>query len=216
MEYIDKKDLFGIFTSIRDVIRINRDELIRLDSELGDGDLGLTMVKGFDSIVENLGNYADETDIGKLLKKAGFIMSDAVPSTMGTFLSIAILKSGDAVKGKDKIEPADMPVMLRNAIDAMVQRGKAKKRGDKTILDALFPALDELEAALSAGKPIKDAVGAAYTGAKRGTEETKKMKSTVGKAAVYQEQSIGKQDPGATVGMYIFEGIYKYLSGQKA
>lgn len=212
-KYLGKKDVVGIFSSVRDKIRENKAELIRLDSELGDGDLGLTMDKGFTEVVDNFSNLEKESNLGIFFKKAGLAMAKAVPSTMGTFLSLGLIKAGDAIMGKESITLEDAVEMLKAAIGIMVQKGKAKKRGDKTILDAFFPALDELEKACARKETLAAAFAMASEGAKKGAESTKLMKSTTGKAAIYGEKSIGKQDPGATVGMFIFEGITAYLGG---
>ncbi|MHB8065652.1 MAG: dihydroxyacetone kinase subunit L [Ruminiclostridium sp.] len=208
---IVKKDIIDIFFLIFQKIKENKDELTRLDSELGDGDLGITMYDGFSAICDSFGKFENVKDMGILFKKIGFVMGETVPSTMGTLLSIGLVKAGDVVKDKEVITLEDTPLMLSNVIAAMVQRGKAKNRGDKTILDALYPALTELENAVKAKSSLREAFENASSGAKAGVEATKLMKSTVGKAAIYGDQSIGKQDPGATVAMYIFEGIANYF-----
>ncbi|MGI6586236.1 MAG: dihydroxyacetone kinase subunit DhaL [Lutisporaceae bacterium] len=209
MDYIDKKDMIGIFNEIRKIFSEQKEELLKLDSAIGDGDLGLTMEAGFDRICENFSNLEPEEDMGVLLKKSGFAMAAAAPSTMGTLIATAIMKSGDVVKGKTCIDRQDIPEMIKNAIVGIEQRGKAQ-RGEKTILDALYPTLESCEAAVNKDLPLAEIFRLAYEGAKKGVEDTKAMQSVHGKAAVYREKTIGKQDPGATAGMYIFKGIYEY------
>ena len=214
MEALKKADIISIFRFIRDNMENHKDELTRLDSELGDGDLGLTMCKGFQVICNDCDQHKDETDIGAFIKLLGLAMSDAVPSTMGTLLSLGIIKSRKAVAGKQEIEAADTAKMLSAAADAISTCGKTR-RGDKTILDALYPALDSLQAKLQQNCSLKEAIGAALDGAEAGAANTKNMKSTIGKAAVYGEQSIGKQDPGATVAVIILEGIFNFLNSSR-
>ncbi|HOS68976.1 MAG TPA: dihydroxyacetone kinase subunit DhaL [Bacillota bacterium] len=209
MDCIDKKDLIGIFNEIRKVFSEQKEELLRLDSAIGDGDLGLTMEAGFMKICENFSNLEAEEDMGVLLKKSGFAMAAAAPSTMGTLIATAIMKSGDAVKGKACIDRQDIPEMIKNAIAGIEQRGKAK-RGEKTILDSLYSAYESCEAAVKNDLPLTEVFRVTYEGAKKGVEDTKAMQSVHGKAAVYREKTIGRQDPGATAGMYIFKGIYDY------
>lgn len=210
MDSLNNENVAAILVSVKDRIKEKKQELTKLDSELGDGDLGLTMDKGFSAICSSLEKYKGEPDIGKFIKQLGFCMADAVPSTMGTLLSIGIIKAGGTVAGKPEITIEDLPDMLRSAADTISMRGKTK-RGDKTILDAMYPALDEMQKAVSQKASFKNIFEAALSGARAGAESTKQMKSTIGKAAVYGDQSIGKQDPGATVMVHIFEGICNYF-----
>jgi dihydroxyacetone kinase-like protein len=210
MEKLCRRDIEGIFLEIRKVITRNKDMLISLDSAVGDGDLGLTMEKGFSKICDNMISIELAAGIGIFLKKSGFAMAGAAPSTMGTLVATGIMKAGDAVREKEFIELADFPGMLREAIEGIEQRGKAK-RGEKTLLDSLYPALEALDTAVKEGRGFSEACLAAYDGAKKGVESTKSMKAVHGKAAVYGEKSLGKQDPGATAGMLIFDGICRYL-----
>lgn len=211
MDCIIKSDLIGIFYEIRNLIVEQKGELLRLDSVMGDGDLGLTMEAGFEKICENFCKLESENDIGIFLKKSGFAMAAAAPSTMGTLMATAIMKSGDAVKGKQCIEKSDIHMMIKNAIEGIEQRGKAK-RGEKTILDSFYPAYEGSVQAIDEDKSLLEVFRMAYEGARKGVENTKTMQSVHGKAAVYREKTIGKQDPGATAGMYVFEGIYAYFS----
>lgn len=98
--------------------------------------------------------------------------------------------------------------MGKAAVDGVMQRG-GSKIDDKTMLDALAPAINALEQSLSENKTLAEAQQAAYQASIEGVEKTKTLKSVHGRAAYYNEQSIGKQDPGATAVMYIFRGIAK-------
>lgn len=212
MEFIEKKDVIDIFHAISDKIHLNKDMLISLDAQLGDGDLGLTMDEGFSRIADSLNTSLDIADIGKLIKKCGLVMSDAAPSTMGTLLAIGMIRAGDSAIGKEKLMLPDICTMLKNAIDAIIQRGRVKGQGGKTILDALIPAYDALTEADKRHKSVKAALTDAYEAAKDGSESTKNMKSTVGKAAVYGEKSIGLIDPGSVVITLIFECIADFVN----
>jgi dihydroxyacetone kinase-like protein len=210
MDYINKSNVIGIFYEINNTIQEKKEELLTLDSLIGDGDLGLTMSAGFGKICENFSKLETENDIGIFLKKSGLAMAGAAPSTMGTLMATAIMKSGDAVQGKWHIDKQDIPNMLKNAIAGIEQRGKAQ-RGQKTILDLFYPVYESCQYAVNEDKSLQEVFRMAYDAAKKGVEDTKTMQSVHGKAAVYREKSIGKQDPGATVGLYIFEAIYAYF-----
>lgn len=214
MNKLYKKDIMGIFEEIKKLMIERKDDLISLDSVIGDGDLGLTMSEGFTKICENFEKIQNEKTIGNFLMKAGFVMANAVPSTMGTLIATAIMKSGSNLKEKELIETSDIIGMFRNSIEAVEKRGKSK-RGEKTLLDAFYPAMEEADKALSSEMKLVYISEMAYNGAKKGVEETKNMQSVHGKAACFGVKTIGHQDPGATVVMYIMEGIYNYIKSMK-
>lgn len=205
METIRKEELTKIFDAVLASMEAAKEELIELDGAMGDGDLGLTMCSGFRVVTEEI-RKLDETDIGKLLLKLGMKMNAAVPSTMGTLVSTCFVKAAPKAKGKTEVTLADLIAMGKGAIAGVMERGKTKA-GDKTMLDALAPAVDALEAASVAGKSMKDAWQDAFEAAKEGVEKTKTMQSIHGRAAYYREKSVGRQDPGATAIMYIVRGI---------
>ena len=205
MEFIDKIKLKEILGHIVKSMEDAKEELIALDGAMGDGDLGLTMCKGFESIYQEIDNL-EETDMGKLMMKLGMKMNSVVPSTMGTLISTCFVKSAPKAKGKTKLSLSDLSIMGRAAVDGVMQRG-GSKIGDKTMLDALHPAIVALEEAVLKNKTMSEAQKDAYHAAIKGVEQTKSLKSVHGRAAYYNEQSIGRQDPGATAVMYIFRGI---------
>ena len=211
MEEFKTEDIKKIFKSIRDTILKNKDYLTELDSRMGDGDLGLTMNNGFAAIVDEIEKISED-DIGILLMKSGMIMANAVPSTMGTLVATAIIKAGKTVKGKQQIGLKDTIDMGSAAIDGIMQRGKAK-RGEKTILDSLYPALEALQDVYKSKGTFSEAWEKAYEGAAKGVLETKKMKSVHGRAGWYAEKTVGYQDPGAMAGAFIIEGIRNYICG---
>ncbi|MCK4258458.1 MAG: dihydroxyacetone kinase subunit L [Halanaerobiales bacterium] len=199
-----------IMDSVNDIIHENRDYLIELDAAMGDGDLGLTMCKGFDASKESIHQFAGQ-DIGKALFQAGMAMTNASPSTMGTLMATAIMRSGKAIFGKEEIELKDISDMGFAAIQGIKDRGKAKQ-GDKTILDALIPAVEALKEASYLEKTFKVAFEDAYKASNEGLEATIEMVSHHGKAYCYGDKSRGKQDPGATVAMLITKAIRNYFS----
>lgn len=207
MEFVDKLKLKEILGNIVESMENAKDELITLDGAMGDGDLGLTMCKGFEALYQEIDNL-EENDMGKLLMKLGMKMNSVVPSTMGTLISICFIKSASKVKGKNKLNLDDLAKMGRAAVEGVMQRG-GSKIGDKTMLDALDPAIIAIEKAVLENKTMHEAHQAAYQAAIEGVEKTKMLQSVHGRAAYYSEQSIGKQDPGATAIMYIFRGIAK-------
>lgn len=199
------EDLRTQFKVISAHINANKDLLIELDSALGDGDLGLTMSTGFEAAVEALEADAGE-DLGKTLMQVGMAVNNKAPSTMGTLISSAILRAARVVKGKAEFDDQDCVEMAKAAVQGIEDRGKAE-RGDKTILDSLIPAVEALEARLQEGASIKEALEDAAQAAKEGFEATAEMVSQKGRGHYYGEKSRGHKDPGAAVGMLIFEAL---------
>jgi phosphoenolpyruvate---glycerone phosphotransferase subunit DhaL len=208
MERFTRSDIKGIFSRLSAIMLENRDWLIELDGALGDGDLGITMSSGFAKVAETLGG-SEEGDIGKLLAQAGMVMAKTVPSTMGTLLASGFMRGGKALAGKGELDLKDFLLFLEGFDEAIMARGKSKP-GDKTILDSLNPAVLALGDALRSGASLGEGLDSAFQAAKKGVEDTKAMVSKHGRAAYYQEKSLGHQDPGATVGMLIIEGFADY------
>ncbi|MBM7871212.1 dihydroxyacetone kinase-like protein [Clostridium pascui] len=209
MDKLNGNDIKSIFKSIRDVVDLNKAYLIELDGIMGDGDLGITMSFGFNKITEALDNLNIE-DIGMFIMKAGMIMADEAPSTLGTLVATGMIKGGKALKGKKEIDLEDIIEANKSALNGMMERGKSK-RGNKTILDSLFPALDALIESKNRGKNLQEAFNEAYKASREGVENTKIMKSVHGRAAFYGDKSIGNIDAGAVLGSYLYEGSNNYI-----
>lgn len=210
METLTARDFKAIFASLAALMEQEKDALCQLDQAIGDGDLGLTMSKGFRAVADAVAGI-EEPDVGQLLVKAGLVMASTVPSTMGTLLGTGFIRAGKEVVGKQQLSLADIASSMRAMVDGISARGKAKP-GDKTILDALHPAAEAMAEAAEAGKPLAEGLAAGYRAAQEGLEATKAMISQHGKAACFQEKTIGLQDPGATVGMLLMRTLAEYVA----
>jgi phosphoenolpyruvate---glycerone phosphotransferase subunit DhaL len=209
MQKLNINDIKYIFKEIKLTMIENRDYLIELDGAMGDGDLGITMVEGFNAIV-NETDKITENDIGVVLGRLGMIMANSAPSTLGTIIATAIMKSGKQVRGMTEISLEDIVKMGEAAVEGIKQRGKAEE-GEKTILDSIVPAVNALKGELKPEYSLESAFENAYHVSLNGAESTKNMISKHGRAAWYGEKSIGRLDPGATAGMLIFKAIYSYI-----
>lgn len=209
METLDAQAIRAILARLAALMAEKQDELTELDGVIGDGDLGLTMSKGFRAVTEALEGL-EETDVGRVLGKAGLVMAAAVPSTMGTLLATGLMRSGKAAMGKQAVGLADFAVLMNDFVEGLMARGKARP-GDKTIIDALHPAAQALRSAADGGKTLAEGFALAYQAARQGVEATKQMLSQHGKAACFQERSLGRQDPGATVGMFLMQVFAEYV-----
>lgn len=205
MKNINKSFFKNIIEEILNVMNEEKEYLIELDGAMGDGDLGLTMTTGFKAVYEEIDNI-DSDDLGAIIMKLGIKMNSVAPSTMGTLISACFLKSAKEVKGKTEIDLSDMAKMGRSSVNGVMERGKAKV-GDKTMLDALNPAVEAIEKSLEDNLELEETFEKAYEAAKAGVEHTKTLKSVHGRAAYYGDKSLGHPDSGAVAVMFIFKGI---------
>jgi len=203
MSSLSKDDIINILQNLKQLFNDNRDYLVELDARMGDGDLGLTMSKAFTAVYDELRDTT-ETDIGKLLMKAGMLMAKAAPSTMGTLMGTGFMRGGKAVSGKAELTTADLAEFFQAFVKGIMERGKAKP-GEKTIIDSLKPAADTLME--SKGKDIVTALQAALRSSQNGLESTKNMVAQHGRIAYYKEQSKGQEDPGAVAGVILIKGF---------
>jgi len=197
-------DLQGIFADLSRTMAENFDVLTELDAAAGDGDLGITMSKGF-AAAAKAAEACTEKDAGRLLLVAGMAIAREAPSTLGTLIASGFMKAAKEVTGKDAITLADSARALSGFVHGIMDRGKCKP-GEKTIVDALLPAVEALQTA----SPEQSFAGAwqqALTAAEKGLESTKQMKAVHGRAAYQGQNSIGKLDPGATVGILLVKTI---------
>ena len=187
----------------------NADYFAQLDSVAGDGDFGYSLRSGFEVVVADYDTF-DRSTIGALLKKIGFVMSGKVGGVSGPIWGTAFLRAAAAAGDRTEITPEEVIAMLRASIAGIMQRGDASL-GDKTLLDALVPAVDSLEASLADPATVGDhgvaAIQAAADVAVQAAEDTKPMIAKRGRAAYTGERSIGSVDAGATAVGVILQAI---------
>lgn len=197
--------LCKIITSISDIMTENKDYLVSLDQQNGDGDLGISMSSGYEA-VKNYVIASEERDLGKLLMKCSSVFNEAAPSSLGTITAFGFMGMAKALKGKEDATFAECADALDAGLNKIMEKAKSKP-GEKTILDALYPAIEVLKN--NDGSDKVAALKSAAEAAAEGSENTKNMKSVHGRAAYYAEKSIGTLDGGSVVGKLIFEAIYK-------
>jgi phosphoenolpyruvate---glycerone phosphotransferase subunit DhaL len=169
------------------------DELRDLDQALGDGDLGVTISLGAGAVIEALEQLPEDATAAELAKACAKAFANANPSTMAALVAGGLLAGSKTLVDSTEPSQADAARFVRAAGDNIALRGKTQL-GDKTILDAIMPAADALEA----GSDSVAALDAAVVGAARAVADTKALQSRRGRASWLQERSIGLQDPGAT------------------
>ena len=212
---MNAKSLAGAMLSISRLMTENRDYLVELDQQNGDGDLGIYMAAGFKAVSDYLaavladgspadGSSAGEKDLGKLFFRASGLFNEAAPSSLGTILSIGLLGMAKALKGKEEAGLEEIAAAMEAGLAAIMEKAKSKP-GEKTVLDALCPAVQALKS--SGGLTEAEVWTKAAQAAARGSESTKAMKPVHGRAVYYGEKGVGILDGGSAAGRLIFEGI---------
>ena len=172
----------------------NRDHLTELDAAIGDADHGSNMDRGMKAAVAALDETPPATP-GALFKKVGMTLISTVGGASGPLFGTFFLRMGTSLRRHRPGDAADFAAALRAGVDGVVARGKAEA-GDKTMYDALAPAVDALDAALDAGASLPAALEAAGDAAAAGRDATTPMLARKGRASYLGERSVGHQDPG--------------------
>lgn len=178
------------------VLHENRDYLTQLDSPIGDADHGINMDRGFKAVAEKLPTVAN-MDIGSILKTVGTTLVSTVGGASGPLYGTAFLRAGMATAGKNELYEADVVTMLEAALEGIKTRGKAQP-GEKTMVDALTPALAAMKEAEQQNRGMSQLLRRGSDAAEAGVKATIPLLATKGRASYLGERSIGHQDPGAT------------------
>jgi len=181
---------------ICDAIEQEKDYLSELDGAIGDGDHGVNMAKCFREVKKKLPESQGKDTEG-ILKDVGMVVLNSVGGAMGALYGTFFLKLAQASSGKKAIQLNDLVEMFQTAEQGILDIGKAKV-GDKTLVDALSPAVRSLEDSRDKGLSLSEALTALETAAKMGMESTKDMIAKIGRASRLGERTIGHQDAGAT------------------
>lgn len=204
--------IYQCLQKIGNSIVANKEFLTDLDRAIGDADHGANMARGFTEVMNNVPQ--DEENIGAALKKTGMTLLSKVGGASGPLYGTAYMKAAGAVQGKTELTVEDLKAMLEAAIGGIKLRGKAE-RGEKTMLDALEPALDALTGAIEKGEDRDTCLNQMCDAAREGVEFTKTIRATKGRASYLGDRSIGHQDPGATSSLLTLEAIRDFYAENK-
>ena len=188
-------------TKIAQLMEESADELNAADGLLGDGDLGITMVRGFREIIEVRDSLPD--DVGMALFQCAKAFTKSSGSSYGTLLATGLMSVAKKKKGQQEIQVEEISALLNEALDAMKQRGKAEL-GDKTVLDVIA-ASSQAAKDQSDGSSVLIAINDAVTST---IDEFRSRQSKIGRARIFSEKSIGLDDPG----MLAFRKMLEALS----
>jgi phosphoenolpyruvate---glycerone phosphotransferase subunit DhaL len=192
-------DLAQLTAWIREYARVineNGQLLTDLDAAIGDADHGINMDRGMTAVIGALDDAAPD-DMAALCKQVGMTLVKSVGGASGPLYGTFFLRMGAALGPGDSVDAADFAKALRAGVEGIVQRGRAEA-GDKTMFDALEPALDALDAALASGSGLAAALADATVAAEKGRDATQSMVARKGRASYLGQRSVGHVDPGAT------------------
>jgi dihydroxyacetone kinase-like protein len=192
-------------------VKEQRDYLTQLDSAIGDADHGVNLDRGFSTVVTKLPAVADK-DIGSILKTVGTTLVSTVGGASGPLYGTAFLRAGMATADRFELSADDLVVALEAALEGIQTRGKST-RGEKTMIDAIGPAVDALKAARAAGDELPAALRKSVAACEEGMKATIPMLATKGRASYLGERSIGHQDPGATSAHLMATAMLEVVEG---
>jgi phosphoenolpyruvate---glycerone phosphotransferase subunit DhaL len=174
----------------------NREYLTQLDSAIGDADHGINMNRGMQAVLGKM-DAGRQADVGALLKTVGMTLVSTVGGAGGPLYGTFFLQMGASAAGKPELSPDDWAAALAAGVAGVQRRGKAEL-GDKTMIDALVPAVEAVKSALAEGSALDEALRRSAEAAREGMTATIPLVARKGRASYLGERSANHQDPGAT------------------
>ena len=205
------EDLVEILKLISNKLIEHEKLLTDLDSIIGDGDCGSGIKRGFEAVLNMLPLVSDSGS-GEILKKTGFTLASTIGGTSGAVLGTGFMELGRAIGTIENLSLKDWATAAKSALDKIKIRGENTVVGDKTLVDALEPAVIKIsEFAEKGNSDIREMLELAYSEAKKGSESTKDMVARKGRASYLGERTRGNVDPGSVVICLIFEAALDFF-----
>lgn len=204
---ITRDNVLSWIRACAQVIAENKEYLISLDAAIGDADHGANMHRGFQAVIGKLSDVADK-DIGTIFKTVGMTLISTVGGAGGPLYGTFFIQAGMSTQGKVELSLSEWAAALDAATKGVISRGKAAV-GDKTMIDALDPAVQALKDLVDAHPPIPQALAASSEAARKGMESTIPLVARKGRASYLGERSANHQDPGATSSFLILDAATK-------
>lgn len=206
---INKTQILQWLENCRQAMDEQRDYLTRLDTEIGDGDHGLNMQRGFSKAGEKAATVADK-DIGSILKTVGMTLLSQVGGASGPLYGTFFIKGAQSAVGKEEISAEELIAVIKNGVAGIIGRGRAEL-GDKTMCDVWLPVIDELDA--NKDQPEVKLLESAVKKAVESVAATVPLVAKKGRASYLGERSAGHADPGATSSMLIIKALADAVKG---
>jgi dihydroxyacetone kinase-like protein len=210
---VDNSVVFEVFLAIGRELRHSKQYLCELDSAVGDGDHGVTMVRCWDAVERTMSEVEDQS-LPDALGALGAVVISTGGGAIGPLLGTAFMGAG-AAAGGDSSPAIRIADALRAAEQGIRARGRAHV-GDRTLLDALYPAADAARTAANQGAKVSDVVSAAAVAAEEGAKRTATIVARTGRAARMGEQAIGHMDPGAVSVAIMLRAAADHLTSGEA
>ena len=209
VEAVTVDRLVAWLSAFRDAVHEHGAYLTELDSAIGDADHGANLIRGMDAVMAAV--EPPPGNAGDLLKKVGMTLVTSVGGASGPLYGTFFLRIGTTAGAVAELDGPALSEALRAGLAGVIQRGNAEP-GDKTMVDALTPALDAFDAAVGAGDDLAAAARAAADAAAKGRDETEPLVARKGRASYLGERSAGHLDPGATSTALLFESLAQALA----
>lgn len=206
METIESQTIKRIIAKIAETMREQKDYLSRLDAAIGDGDHGVSMVRGFNEAESRLSGLQNNR-IGSILKNVGIALTSTIGGVTGPLFGVIFLKAGEAVRDKETVDLDDLAQMFQASLSGVIDLGKARV-AEKTLVDALSPAVESLKKSARQKKSLAVALEDAVLESKKGADSTRDMLAKKGRATYLGERAVGHVDPGAMSVYFIFKSFY--------
>ena len=204
---ITSKDAIKWLSLYADALDENKVYLTKLDADIGDADHGINMTRGFDSVREQLDSLKNE-DLGTIFKKTGTALVSSVGGAAGPLYGTWFMEAGKVTSGEQSMDTDQLKEVFQAGLDGIKRRGKAEA-GQKTMIDAMKPAVDALERSVEDGDDIESALQSSSEAAYDGMKDTIPMVAEKGRASYLGERSKGHQDPGATSTYLLVNTLYQ-------
>ena len=186
--------------------------LTQLDAAIGDADHGTNMTRGFEAIRQILPDQPEGASPGQLLVTAGNQFMASVGGASGSLWGSALRRAGSVLDDVQEVDTAGLAGALQASLEAVVELGAAQS-GDKTMVDALGPAVSALHEAAGKGTGLLEALQSACAAAEQGMRDTVPMVARKGRASYLGERSVGHQDPGATSTVLVLQSLRVAVGG---
>jgi dihydroxyacetone kinase-like protein len=200
---VSTQDVMHWLNALQNVFAEHRQQLTELDAAVGDGDFGISLDRGFTAVQAELA-AKPPADIRSVFQNVAGILIRTMGGTAGPLLGTFFLRAGAACADKSELAPADVVALFQAGVEGIQQRGKAAL-GDKTMLDALLPAVAAMRSALDAGSGLAEILERGAAAAEAGMRETIAMQARKGRGSYLGERSVGHQDAGATASYLLFK-----------
>lgn len=213
MEHSNLEDTQLVVRTIAQTAVDNEKYFGDLDAVVGDGDFGYSLARGFEKLLLDWDTLKHDT-IGTFLKQVSIIITSRIGGTSGPIWGTAFLRAATTIGDKQELGKADVIVMLRAAIEGIKKRGQTDL-GDKTLLDSLIPAVDQLEQAFNSATDVPTALNQAAQVARERADATRELVAKRGRASYSGERSVGTLDAGAVAVAVMFERVSSVWAQQE-